>query len=405
MSMAARLSYLSQGTIPSRHLLRRDIPSLNPMRFAPAAALFAAALSLAATSRAQQTKPCPAPPALTASSQRNIFTPQQELDLGEIEAEALEKDFRVIHDDEIAARLNDTVNRILAQVPPTQLKFRVALIDLPTLDSFSIGASRIYLSRKLVAFLRNDDELAGLLSHEMGHILTHQHGADMTRMFHEVLGVDSVGDRKDILDKYNRMQDTIARDKKVLNRIADWRRREEEPEQYEADRVALYAVAAARYSPQSYVDFFDRLAQTHGKTGNWLSDAFGTTQPDQKRLREIRKSLAQLPPDCSQIAAPPASAEFLEWQSDVIAYSGLNHPERLVGVVAKKPLEPPLRIDITNMKFSPDGTHALAQDESSIFVFAISARIQLPHRCRRRSPGSVLARFAENCHPHAGTPR
>jgi WD40 repeat protein len=313
---------------------------------------------------------CPPPPALSAPAAPNIFNAQQELDLGDVEAEWLEKNFRVIHDDELADHLNVIANRILAQLPPTQLKFRVILINSPIVNSFSVGAGRIYVTRKMVAFLRNDDELAGMLGHEMGHILTHQNAIEMTRTFHDILGVNSVGDRKDIFEKFNRMLDTIARDRGVLVKTAERQQREEEPHQYEADRVALYAAAAAGFSPQAFVEFYDRLALTQGKTGNLLTDLFQVTKPGEKRLREIHKSESLLPASCREIAPAAPSAEFLAWQSEVIAYSVLGHREHLVGALSKKPLNPPLRTDIRNLKFSPNGEYSLAQDDASIFVFA-----------------------------------
>ena len=299
-----------------------------------------------------------------------MFDAQQELDLGDVEAEWLEKNYRVIHDDELAARLNLISSRILAQLPPTQLKFRIILIDSPTVNSFSVGAGRIYVTRKMIAFVRNDDELAGLIGHEMGHILLHQSAIQVTQEFHDILGVNSVGDRKDIFDKYNRMLDNIARNRSVLMKTIERMEREEEPDQYEADRVALYAATAAGFSPQAFVGFFERYAQTHGKTGNFLSDIFGTTKPDERRLREIHKSMSLLSPACREIAPTAASTEFLVWQADVIAYSGSGRKENLVGTVSKKPLEPPLRADIRNLKFSPDGEYSLAQDDASIFVLS-----------------------------------
>ncbi len=338
------------------------------MRLTSLVILIASLALCPGAARAQQQ--CPAPPVLTPSPVANMFSPQQELDLGDVEAEWLEKNFRVIHDDELAARLNHVTDRILAQLPPTQLKFRVILIDEPIVNSFSVGAGRIYITRKMVAFLRNDDELAGMLGHEMGHILTHQNAIEMTRRFREILGVDSVGDRKDIFDKYNRMLDNIARNRSVLIKTAEREYREEEPHQYEADRVALYAAAAAGFSPQGFVDFYDRLAQTHGKSGNLLTDFFAMTTPGEKRLREMHKSESLLPASCREKPVSAPSADFLAWQSEVIAYSGFGRPEQLVGAVSKKALDPPLRTDIQTLRFSPDGKYSLAQDDASVFVFS-----------------------------------
>lgn len=65
----------------------------------------------------------------------------------------------------------------------------------------------------MVAFLHNDDELAVLLGHEICHILSRQNAILVTRKFHDILGMGSVTDKKDIAEKYNRLQDNFARDR------------------------------------------------------------------------------------------------------------------------------------------------------------------------------------------------
>ena len=315
---------------------------------------------------AQTQQKCPAAPDIARSSAANIFSPQQEIYLGDVEAEQLEHRSRVIHDDELAAHLNRLVERLVAQMPPTQLKFRVALVDLPDLNAFSLSGGRIYVTRKMVAFARNEDELAALLAHEMGHTLAHQQAIQTTRMFHDILGVTSVGDAKDITDKYNRMLDNLARNINLLIKASS----QEEPHQYQADQVALYVLANAGYSTQVFVQFFDRLAQTHGKSGNWFTDYLGISKPNEKRLHEIHKSLDALPTACRQTIVSAPSADFLDWQAKVIAYSGLGNKESLTGVIAKKNLDPPLRADLSYLRFSPNGQYEIAQDDSSIFVLS-----------------------------------
>jgi hypothetical protein len=71
----------------------------------------------------------------------------------------------------------------------------------------------------MVALLRNDDELAELLGHELGHILVHQNAIIVSQLFREILGVDVVSDRKDISDKLTRMFNSIDRDRSCREKL------------------------------------------------------------------------------------------------------------------------------------------------------------------------------------------
>ena len=87
---------------------------------------------------------------------------------------------------------------MVQHLPPTQLKFRFYLMELPEVNAFSIAGGRVYVSRKMVALAKTDDELAGVLAHELGHIVTHQIAIEMTTRLRDVLSVKQVGDRTDV---------------------------------------------------------------------------------------------------------------------------------------------------------------------------------------------------------------
>jgi predicted Zn-dependent protease len=282
--------------------------------------LFALFVFAGSTVRAQQS--CSVTPALRTPAAAHIFSAQQEQALGDVEAEWVETNYHVVHDDGLASHLNTVAGHILSQFPPDQARVRVILIDTPEANSFSVGPERIYMTRKMVALLRNDDELAGLLGHELGHILMHQNAIIVSQLFHEILGVNAVGDRKDISEKLRRMLDSIDRDPKLLGKAAQIIEGQEGIRQSEADRLALYASAAAGFSPQAYVELFDRSAGTTGSSGNVLTDFFGVTTSNQRRLREIKRALRQLPRPCREIV-PAASAEFRTWQAAVISEADL----------------------------------------------------------------------------------
>jgi hypothetical protein len=294
---------------------------------------------------------------------KNIFSDSQESDLGDIMTESSSSEFTVIEDEALNTHLRQVASQITQYLPPNQFRFRLYLIDLSTPNAFSLPGGRIYVSRKIIALARNDDELAGLLSHELGHIVAHQAAIRMTQSLREVLGITQVGDRADIANKYHQLLDAWR-----LKSVG--RGQSEEAGQEVADQIALYAAARAGYSPQAYVDLLDRLQETHGKTGNWLSDFFTLTTPEQRRLRGTLKNMRSLPAGCVAAATRASSDQFKKWQADVVAYDINSRATLLSGVVFKQTLALPLRPDINNVRFSPDGKLVLAQDFGGIHILS-----------------------------------
>ena len=95
--------------------------------------------------------------------------------------------------------------RLTKHLPINRLRFQFFLVDLPDANAFVLPGGRIFVSRKLIAAALTEDELAGVIAHELGHLVTHEGAINTTRLFKEVLGVTSVGDRRDIFEKYNQL--------------------------------------------------------------------------------------------------------------------------------------------------------------------------------------------------------
>ncbi|HWX53220.1 MAG TPA: M48 family metalloprotease [Verrucomicrobiae bacterium] len=300
------------------------------------------------------------PGGLKSASGHNLFTEQQEEWLGEVMEKEIRGNFNVVEDaDHYLQRVAD---RLQAQLPPSSTHYRFVIIDSPELNSFGLVGGRIFIHRRMIAFVQNEDELAALLGHEMGHMVDHHVVLRFSDFFRQ-MGVTSLGDRADVLRHWKDFEDNARKIKHMYDE------QREAEEQVIADRIAFYALVRAGYDPEKGIAFFDRLFQTKGKPGNFWSEFFGTTNPNGKRLREMLKTERPLAQNC--IATRPAEAgEFAAWQKTIIAstkYATLSKAD-LPGLIRKVTLQSQLRSDLFGIEFSPDGKYLLAQDQSSIFV-------------------------------------
>jgi len=307
---------------------------------------------------------CLPPAPLPSSNEANFFTEEKEVYLGDAVAERIQKDYRVIEDPAVTDQLAQIGARLSKNLPLTKLKFQFFLVELPDANAFVLPGGRIYVSRKLVALAQSEDELAGVIAHEMGHLVTHEAAINLTRFMKSVLNINSVGDRQDVFEKYNQLIENARRKPEAF------KVRDRESGQLTADQSGLYALIKSGYDPTALTRFWDRLTETKGKTGSWFSDVFGTTRPEERRLREMIKTVSALPAECRQSRITEKPESFKQWQQLVLGYTGLGRRESLHGLLAKQQLSPPLRSDISRLRFSPDGNYILAQDDSGISVLS-----------------------------------
>ncbi len=303
------------------------------------------------------------PPQITANSNAyNIFSPEQEMVLGELTYQRMSGDLRFVRDPALVAYVTNIGEKLIKHLPPTGLKFKFFIVDIPEANAFNIPGGYVFVSRKLIGFANSEDELAGVLAHELGHAVVRHAATDFSELLKKILNVTKVGDRKDVAEKYNLVIE--RRRTKSISRGAG----HESEQQLEADKIGLFAMVAAGYDPNSFSSFFGRLVESKAKGGGWFSDIFSKPKPEEKRLGEMIKATEKLPASCRDNRNVNASQEFLKWQADVVSSRDSNRTEELPALLWKKELSPKLRSDITHFAITPDGKHFLAQDDFAITV-------------------------------------
>jgi predicted Zn-dependent protease len=132
---------------------------------------------------------CQPPPIVANAKSTNIFSPEQEMILGDLTLESMSDEVRLVRDEQLLAYINAIGEKLIKHLPPTGLQYKFHIIDLSDANAFNIPGGHVFQSRKLISFAANEDELAGVMAHELGHATVHHGAVDMSEFFRKILNV------------------------------------------------------------------------------------------------------------------------------------------------------------------------------------------------------------------------
>lgn len=160
------------------------------------------------------------PPTITANAKtRSIFSPEQEMILGELTHQQLAREMRFVRDPQLVAFVDRIGEKLIKHLPPTGLKFQFFIVDIPEANAFNVPGGYIFISRKLIGFTNNEDELAGVIAHELGHAVERHVAISVSERMKRILNVTEVGDRRDITNKYNLLIERQKQSRREANRV------------------------------------------------------------------------------------------------------------------------------------------------------------------------------------------
>ena len=175
-------------------------------------------------------------------------------------------------------------------------------------NAFAIPGGGIYVSRGLLALINREDELAGVLAHEIAHV-TQRHSAKQQRkgILPGLLSVPGnvvgnvVGENLGAL--INAPIDTVG---------GAWLSRYSRGQESESDRIGIRTAAQAGYDPTALADILHRLEQdVASQTGQERRFSIFDSHPmTETRLKDIQSRAAALTPATKNRVAPDTASLF-----------------------------------------------------------------------------------------------
>ena len=109
---------------------------------------------------------------LTVSPAVYSITIQQEEELSKEFLRVIKQQFNLIKDPFVVGYVNKVGRNILSSMPPQPFKYRFYIVKQHVYNAFATPAGHIFINSGLLEALDGEEELAGILAHEIAHVVS-----------------------------------------------------------------------------------------------------------------------------------------------------------------------------------------------------------------------------------------
>ncbi|HEY2026279.1 MAG TPA: M48 family metallopeptidase [Gemmatimonadaceae bacterium] len=215
---------------------------------------------------------------------------QQEIDMGQQYAAQINQQLPIIQDPEINRYVNvlgDSIARLTSRTDITQWHFYV--VDSKEVNAFAVPGGFIYVNRGLIERTQKMDQLAGVLGHEIGHVVRRHSIKQMQQQQGANIGVTLACVLTSVCNN-QASQAAIQVGGTAL--FAKFSRTDEA----EADEEGVRNTVRAGISPNGIPEMFEILIEERQRNPSSVEAMFATHPLEEDRIAASRALIAQYDP-------------------------------------------------------------------------------------------------------------
>ena len=229
---------------------------------------------------------------ITGETQHISITPEQEIALGLQAAPEMESQFGGEDPNPNDQAIVDQVgNKVLqgssAANAPYQFDFHL-LADPQTINAFALPGGQVFITRALYDKLQTEGELAGVLGHEMGHVVA-RHSAEQIAKAQLTEGLTGAA----VIAAYDPNNPSSVNSAQVAALIGQLvTLKFTRDDETEADKFGVCFMNEAGYDPNEMVSVMQILQAS--ETGNQPPEFFSTHPSPANRIQQIQSDIQNI---------------------------------------------------------------------------------------------------------------
>jgi predicted Zn-dependent protease len=214
----------------------------------------------------------------------NLISIEEEWQLGQQLSQEISRQVRINNDPALNAYIRNMGQRIVAQTNMANLPWNFYVVDDPSINAFAVPGGHVYVHTGLIANADNASELAGVLGHEISHVLARHSTEQISRQY----GLQMLAGL--VLGQNPGQLAQIAASIAAGGALARFSREAER----EADEIGIQAMHRAGYNPAGMATMFEELLEQRQGSPGRVEQFFSTHPLTEERIRDSRNRAQQL---------------------------------------------------------------------------------------------------------------
>jgi predicted Zn-dependent protease len=258
---------------------------------------------------------------------RNWYSTNWELSVGRQYSMEVEKTSHLVTDPVVVEYVN-RIGQNLVKNSDAKVPFTIKVLDTDEINAMALPGGYFYVDSGLILACDSEDELAGVMAHEISHVAAHHAGREMTK-----LGYMQIGSIPMVIVAAGSWTGYGVYEAAQLAMPLSFLEFSREYEA-EADYLGIQYMYKAGYDPQGMVTIFEKLSALEKHKPGTISKAFSDHPATPERIAAVEHEIATILPPRPQYLV--TTSEF----DDVKAR--LERIQNKRGVETKKPGKGPV---------------------------------------------------------------
>jgi len=218
----------------------------------------------------------------------NLFTPEQDVQLGNEAAQKIEQDVKLVDDPELTEYVSGIGQRLAQTAPGQDYPYTFKVVADPSINAFALPGGPIYIHTGLITAAENEAQLAGVVAHEIGHVAlrhsTHQASKQYAFQIPLVLATSALGNSGGLLGALGQLGIGFGVNSLFLKYSRDAEK--------QSDILGARMMSSVGYDPVEMANFFQKLQEAGG---GGMPQFFSSHPNPGNRVNYVSEEVRQLP--------------------------------------------------------------------------------------------------------------